>query len=106
MPQLLEDIADFESSNIRPKSAKASQKDWAYLGEAAYAVDSNSGMLYAVKSLLDFCILNKEKLVVFTEHLRTMDMVEYLLTSPVCPSPGALKQAYPLLHDQGLPDAV
>ena len=81
--KLLKKIAEAEGKGVKPASAKAHQKPLSYTGDAAFAVDSSSGMMWAVKYLLKYCIKNKQKLVIFSERIGTMDMIEHLLTSAV-----------------------
>lgn len=94
--QLHKKQAEAEARRKKPLSAKAAQKQQQksleYLGEAAFAVDSGSGIVWAVKYIVKYCVKNKQKLVIFSERIGTMDMIEYLL-STVRIVPNVLQQA-------------
>ena len=93
--QLLKKQAETEARRKKPLSAKAAQKQQqkplGYLGEAAFAVDSSSGIVWAVKYLVKYCVKNAQKLVIFSERIGTMDMIEYLLATVSSP-PTSLQQ--------------
>ena len=77
--------AESDAKRAKRKSPKEAQKQQQgsleYIGEAAYAVDNSSGIVWAVKYLLKYCIKNKQKLVIFSERIGTMDMIEFLLAT-------------------------
>ena len=101
--QLLKDIAKAEAKRAQAKPTKSKQQLLPYLGAAAFAVDGDSGMSWAVKYMLKYCLKNDQKLVIFSERIGTMDMIEHLLTSKVMPgSEGSCLLACPCLDIPGL----
>lgn len=102
--QKLKKQAEIEARRKKPLTAKAAQKQQQkaleYLGEAAFAVDSSSGIVWSVKYLVKYCVKNKQKLVIFSERIGTMDMIEYLLATVSVPQTACSKLAIKGLHDK------